>query len=115
MRDRRGAAYRAAVWRMRARGERLPVDQVLGSGAVEGWLLCEQHGGQWGAALYKNDLRSNLLVLAEVRLVRQNGGVRLYQGLEWEREIRQWPQTWLCAPTVDVGAQILRRMQQDPV
>ena len=65
----------------------------------------------WSAYLFAwPDMAIEQLFLANARLVRERGGVRQYQGLERERGVPRWPQTWLCAPTCDALALITQRM-----
>lgn len=109
--DRRTRAWRGWVLPMRLRGERLSGAALQNCVPIEGGLLMMPMADRWCVHLFVwPEMAVEQLSLVNARLVRTRGGVRQYQGLERERSVPRWPQTWLCAPTREVLAQITQRM-----
>lgn len=65
----------------------------------------------WYACLFADaDMRHEVLPrLLRVQLLRENDGVRLYQGVQVEERV-EYPQGWLCAPSAERVRQILLQM-----
>lgn len=109
------AAYRCFVFELRAGGVRLPLAAVAaqrppacGVLAMDRWT----GPGNWHAeALMLPDLKIQVAAMHEATLVRENDGFRQYRGIEWSPgAIERWPQTWLCAPSIEAGLEVLSRM-----
>lgn len=83
---------------------------------VSGALLSHHPNGMketWEVHLYHpNHLHNDLLQKLNVsQLIRENDGVRVYQGQEFNKEVGQhYLQTWLCTPTPEIGRAILAKM-----
>jgi hypothetical protein len=109
------AARPAWVYRMRHLGRRLRAELV--AEPQFGLLLAERPGPDevWHLALLQDDLTTEIAALAYCRLVKEGvGGTRQYQGQERDagNDRHLWQQTWLCTPTLAIGAKILDRMAE---
>jgi hypothetical protein len=62
----------------------------------------------WYACLFQDHTMKQELLprLLHAQLERENGGVRLYGGIEVDRH-EEWRQAWLCTPTPDRAREIL--------
>lgn len=99
------------LYRMRMWGMRLPPHNV--PPPAQGAFLCINRYGEpdrWYMRFHLPDRWDDwAFELHTARLVRENGGVYLFTGEEWDVQARRhYQQTWLCAPTADRGAEILR-------
>lgn len=57
------------------------------------------------------EFKIRVAAMHEATLVRENGGFRQYRGIEWSPgAVERWPQTWLCAPSIEAGLEVLSRM-----
>ncbi|MDB5860849.1 MAG: hypothetical protein JWQ76_4538 [Ramlibacter sp.] len=117
--DRRGmraAAIPATVVVLRRLGQRIPAAQLLRAAAPPaGWLVCMDRYTQpnWHACLFADEtmLKELLPKLLHARLERENGGVRLFGGIEVDAQGRQeYRQAWLCTPTPARAREILLAM-----
>lgn len=112
----RAAALPMTVIVLYRRGERIPAAQLLRSPAPPaGWLLCMDRytNPNWHACLFTDETMQKELLprLLHVRLERENGGVRLYGGREFDGHAREeWRQAWLCTPTPERAREILLAM-----
>ena len=92
----------ACVVPLRFAGVFLPV-QLLRRRPMRVALLVSSHfNGAWTTSLYDRDGEHQLLHgLWHARVVkRRDGGTMMLSGLEWDDGfLRQWPQSWLCAPS----------------
>lgn len=81
-----------------------------------GYLVCLDRYTQpwWYACLFEDEgMRKEVARLLHAQLERENDGVRLYGGIEFEdRGLAEHRQAWLCTRTVDRGLEILARMQR---
>lgn len=115
--SRRTAGWPAHVFRLRYVGLFLSRNRVLGrpQGRQDGLLVCtKSREGDWLADLHppSGELRNLLQTLRHVRLIkRRDDGCVLLAGLEWDEGcLRQWPQTWLCGPTLEAAGAALNSM-----
>jgi hypothetical protein len=111
----REAAIPCSVIVLRRRGVRIPAAQLLKTEPPSGWLLCMDRytAPKWHACLFRDDtFQSEALPrLLHAELERENGGVRLYGGVEVDAQGRQeFRQAWLCTPTPDRAREILLDM-----
>lgn len=111
----REASFACVVFRMRVQGKRLQPSEIIEAQGQPGALLCSDEftHPQWHAVLYELPaFERGLFRLHDVRLMRQRGWFRQYAGREWnERASENWPQTWFCAPSLDAGIEVLRKME----
>lgn len=96
------AAWPCTVVVLYRRGTRIPGAALLKQDHLSGSLLCmdKYTYPHWHACLLSDPaVESDMLPrLLHARLERQNGGVRLYGGLEVDSRGREeWRQAWLCA------------------
>lgn len=118
----RRAALPCSVFILRHRGERLPTTHMLASAPVIGHLLCRQEAlGFWSATVYSSPSMAEPVLrdgevarLRGAQLLRENAGVRLYQGWQWNTTAtKRYTQSWLCTPSPERGREILLAMAGD--
>lgn len=109
----REAALPCTVVVLRRRGVRIPAAELLRAEPPAGLLLCMQRytAPAWYACLFQDEAMQKELLprLLHARLERDNGGVRLYGGLEVDQH-QEWRQAWLCTPTPARAREILLAM-----
>lgn len=110
----REAAFACCVVVLYRGGERIPALDLLKRKPPSGWLVCRDlyTAPKWYACLFDDEsMQRETMRLLHARLERENGGVRLYGGIELEDRGRQeWRQAWLCTPTPDRARDILLGM-----
>lgn len=111
----REAALPCCVVTLRRNGKRIPAAQLLQSRAPSGLLLCMDRytAPKWYACLFADESMQKELLprLLHAQLERENGGVRLYGGIEVDAQARQeWRQAWLCTPTLERAREIVLEM-----
>jgi len=111
----RESAILATVVVLYRRGQRMPAAQLLEQAHPTGLLLCMDGytSPWWHGRLFRSDKMDMELLprLMQARLERENGGVRLYGGIEVDAQGRQeFRQAWLCTPTPKRAGEILRAM-----
>jgi len=109
----REAAMLATVVVLYRRGQRMPAAQLLEQAHPTGLLLCMDRytSPWWHGRLFRSDKMDTELLprLMQARLERENGGVRLYGGIEVDAH-QEWRQAWLCTPTPKRAREILMAM-----
>lgn len=108
----REAALPAMVIVLRRRGVRIPAVQLLRTDPPSGLLLAMDRytAPAWHLCLFTEGMERELLPrLLHARLERENGGVRLYGGLEVDRH-DEFRQAWLCTPDGARAREILLEM-----
>lgn len=104
------AAIPATVVVLRRRGVRIPPEQLLASEAPSGLLVCLDRytSPRWYACLFADQAikRELLPRLLHAELERENGGVRLFGGIEADGN-QQHRQAWLCTPTPERAREVL--------
>lgn len=95
-------------------GVRLPARELLHRDPPAGYLVCRDlyTAPAWYACLFSDEeMKHETMRLMRVQLERENGGVRLYGGLEVDDRGRQdMRQAWLCTPTPPRAREILLDM-----
>ena len=108
---RRVVGHRAFVIRLRYSGVFLPEKLIKGRPVQEGLLVSTCLDGRWTLRLHPLDGSSDCLLrdLSDANTLRQRpDGSWLIDGEEWdEGYLRRWSQTWLCAPSLQAGADLL--------
>jgi hypothetical protein len=113
--QRRAAAWHGWVFRLRFNGVFLTQHLIISRPCLQGLVVSTGNAeGRWCTDLHADDARQGKLLrtLMDVRMVRQrDDGCVLMRGLEWdEGYLQRWRQTWLCAPTYQVGISALGEM-----
>lgn len=107
------AAIPVTVVVLRWRGERIPAAELLRTEPPSGLLVCMNRytAPKWHACLFQSKAMDKEVLprLMHAELERQSGGVRLYGGLQVDRN-DQWRQAWLCTPTPERAREILLGM-----
>jgi hypothetical protein len=118
----RDAAFPCSVFVLRRLGKRRRARDLLLAGPIEGWLVCLDRytAPNWYACLFKDQsMTAETMRLLHARLERENGGVRLYGGIEVDAQGRkEHRQSWLCTPDAARGRSILLALadqQGDPL
>jgi hypothetical protein len=111
----RDAAIPCSVVVLRRRGVRIPSAELLRAAPPSGLLLCMDRytTPKWYACLFRDvTFQAEVLPrLLHAQLERENGGVRLYGGIEVDAQARQkFRQAWLCTPTPSRAREILLDM-----
>lgn len=110
---RRRQAWRCFALPIRKYGLRISGERLLHAEPIEGGILMERsYDDRWHAGLLAwPGMRTELLLLANARVVKEVDGCRQYQGLERDAKgIPSVAQTWLCAPTQGQLMAIVARM-----
>lgn len=109
------AALLTTVVVLYRRGMRIPAAELLDAPHFTGLLVCLDRytAPLWHARLYRSDKMDSEFLprLMLVQLERENGGVRLYGGIEVERHL-QLRQAWLAAPSPRRAKEILLEMEE---
>jgi hypothetical protein len=109
----RTAAWPATVVVLRRRGVRIPAAELIEGPGARGLLVCSDRFTKphFHARLYADATMGGeqLPRLMHAKLERENGGVRLYGGLEVDRH-EEFRQAWLCAATPERLGKILLAM-----
>jgi hypothetical protein len=104
------AAIPCTVIVLRRRGARMPAAKLLMTQPPSGLLVALDlyTVPNWYACLFQDHTMKQELLprLLHAQLERENGGVRLYGGIEVDRH-EEWRQAWLCTPTPDRAREIL--------
>lgn len=112
----RAAAIECTVVQLRVLGARVPAGVLLKQEHPRGFLVCLNRytAPWWYACLFEaEDMRKEIGRLMHARLERENDGVRLYGGVEFnDQGLVEHRQAWLCVPTAERAGEILRRMSE---
>lgn len=110
----RAAARAVWVWRLRHLGERLPAGEL--AVPVQGLLLALNHYGEtdrFVAKLFPDDtLANSTSEMHGARVLREakDGSVTITgDEFDWQLMVHH-RQTWLCAPTLERGLEILAKV-----
>jgi hypothetical protein len=109
------AALPCTVVVLRRRGARISAADLLRQEPPSGLLLALDRytAPHWHCCLFDDSMKQELLPrLLHAQLERENEGVRLYGGLEVDRN-DQWRQAWLCTPTPNRAREILVAMLEE--
>lgn len=112
---RRAVGHRACVVRLRYAGVFLPVKLIELRPMLEGLVVTTRlDGSGWLVRLHPLDGGINCLLrdLSNARVLRhRSDGSWLIEGEEWdEGYLKRWPQTWLCAPSLETAGALLDGM-----
>lgn len=109
------AGYPAVVMRLRYHGVYLPVSLIKSRPIPLGLVISQEvDSNNWHVTI--NPITGHasplLPVLTNAELRRRgDGGMVLVDGREWDDGyLDRWPQTWLIAPTMDLGELALENM-----
>jgi hypothetical protein len=110
----RKAAFVCTVVVLYRSGTRIPARELLQRKHVSGFLVCLDRytHPNWYACLFDDEkMTHEVMRLMRTNLERENGGVRLYGGLEVDAQGRRdMRQAWLCAPSPERAQEILLEM-----
>jgi hypothetical protein len=113
----REAAFPCSVVMLYRNRQRIPARDLLKREPPSGWLVCLDRytAPRWYACLFADEgMTRETMRLLHARLERENGGVRLYGGIEVDARGRQeWRQAWLCTPTPVRAREILLAMLEN--
>lgn len=103
----------ACVVPLRFAGVFLPAQLLRRQPMSVGLVVSKQYDGVWTASLYDREgecqLRHGLWHARVVK--RRDANTMVLAGLEWDDGyLGQWPQSWLCAPTVDSANAVIGHM-----
>lgn len=95
---------------LRYAGVFLPAQLLQRRPVAAGLIVSTQFSGVWTTSLYDSEGHHELRhALFQARVVkRRDSCTMVLAGFEWDDGfLRQWPQSWLCAPTVDAANVLL--------
>jgi len=100
--NRRKHGLSACVVPLRFAGVFLPAQLLQRRPAAAGLIVSAQFSGVWTTSLFdlegQHELRHGLTRARVVK--RRDACTMVLAGFEWDEGfLRQWPQSWLCAPT----------------
>lgn len=108
--NRRKHGLSACLVPLRYGGVFLPAQLLQRRPVATGLIVSTQFSGVWTTSLYDSEGHCELRhALFQARVVkRRDATTMVLAGVEWDEGfLRQWPQSWLCASTVEAANVLL--------
>ena len=108
--NRRKHGLSACVVPLRYAGVFLPAQLLQRRAVLAGLVVSTQYSWVWSTSLYDREGEHELRhPLTHARVVkRRDAKTMVLAGVEWDEGfLQQWPQSWLCAPTVETARELL--------